>query len=525
MDAEEQDDNALNKDFTDHVQNAFPGLFESGNWNTEPWMEENQSPYHGEGFRDKNDADLFRALQASLGEIQTPSHDSAFRLEESSSSVTAAGGESSAKEPWSLNDNPLTKPFTTPARRKRGIASAAAETSNKQPKIDDSTTIHSTTPASSASTMDLQNPNPRPFGSYSTEPLFTGGIVAKTWVQGSSDGNDVKIEEVLQSSFLKVALLSSYKWDDKWLLSKIDPRKTAMTLVMDEGLHRLAQELHQAYPMIGISAPGGIGGLMHAKIMLLFYETYARAVVSTADLIPSDWGEDGKMENTVFFIDLPCLPPELVNNPPRNRQELRGMISEHGQLTHFFASLYSFCVYLGVKPEIVGNLCRYDFRNTKDMAFIFSAGTCPENRHNCPDPAYRGVSGLASEVQRLGLNFADNLRIDYISSSLVGTLEGLLLGTLYKACQGENIDNDIALGNQSIKTVIESNFKVYFPSEKTVAGSKSNADPPDKIFLRTSEWQQSSLRAVLHDCESTRHGVLMHNKVSTKMWAALPCMR
>ena len=68
--------------------------------------------------------------------------------------------------------------------------------------------------------------------SKSTSLPFPTGVVKKTWAAGyPRKGDDIKIEEVLQKDQLELAVLSSFQWDEDWLLSKIDITKTKMLLV------------------------------------------------------------------------------------------------------------------------------------------------------------------------------------------------------------------------------------------------------------------------------------------------------
>lgn len=61
---------------------------------------------------------------------------------------------------------------------------------------------------------------------------FPAGAVRKTWAYGyPRTGDDIKIEEVLQKDQLELAVLSSYQWDDEWMLSKIDFPRTKLLLV------------------------------------------------------------------------------------------------------------------------------------------------------------------------------------------------------------------------------------------------------------------------------------------------------
>ncbi len=63
--------------------------------------------------------------------------------------------------------------------------------------------------------------------------MFPKGIVKKTWAFGHPrTADDIKIEEVLQSNDLSLAVLSSFQWDVAWLLAKVN------TNSMDEHLRQ-----------------------------------------------------------------------------------------------------------------------------------------------------------------------------------------------------------------------------------------------------------------------------------------------
>lgn len=68
----------------------------------------------------------------------------------------------------------------------------------------------------------------------STSPRlpFPQGVVKKTWAYGQPrQGDDIKIEEVLQKQQLELAVLSSYQWDEEWLLRRIDLARTKLILI------------------------------------------------------------------------------------------------------------------------------------------------------------------------------------------------------------------------------------------------------------------------------------------------------
>ena len=91
--------------------------------------------------------------------------------------------------------------------------------------------------ASSSVPMDTSSAAPEAAApaSSSRPPLvlpFPHGVVKKTWAyQQPRQGDDIKIEEVLQKNDLKLAVVSSFQWDEHWMLSKIDITRTKLMLI------------------------------------------------------------------------------------------------------------------------------------------------------------------------------------------------------------------------------------------------------------------------------------------------------
>lgn len=61
---------------------------------------------------------------------------------------------------------------------------------------------------------------------------FPQPVVKRTWAFGYPRmGDDVKIEEIFDKKHLQLALLSSFTWDEDWLLTKVDIRTTRLMLL------------------------------------------------------------------------------------------------------------------------------------------------------------------------------------------------------------------------------------------------------------------------------------------------------
>lgn len=61
---------------------------------------------------------------------------------------------------------------------------------------------------------------------------YQAGTVRRTWARGyPRQADDIAIDEILQKDKLELAVISSFQWDDEWMLSKIDIGRTRLLLV------------------------------------------------------------------------------------------------------------------------------------------------------------------------------------------------------------------------------------------------------------------------------------------------------
>ncbi|KGQ05169.1 hypothetical protein BBAD15_g9592 [Beauveria bassiana D1-5] len=66
----------------------------------------------------------------------------------------------------------------------------------------------------------------------SSQPRYLQGTVRRTWTRGyPKTSDDITVEEILQKDDLQLALLSSFQWDEEWLLSKLNASKTRILLL------------------------------------------------------------------------------------------------------------------------------------------------------------------------------------------------------------------------------------------------------------------------------------------------------
>jgi hypothetical protein len=201
------------------------------------------------------------------------------------------------------------------------------------------------------------------------------GRVKRTWAFKHPRTNDIKIEEVLQTSTLNIAVLSAFQWNDRWLLSKLDTKRIKQIWIMSakgEDLQQklLAEATEARIPNLKPHFPPMPGQTMnmHSKLMLLFHPTHLRIAIPTANMINVDWGETEKdprtgeswqpavMENSVFLIDLPRLSD--------------GQVGQKKELTSFGRELVHFLKAQEVGRNVTDGLLKFDFSETGHVELI-----------------------------------------------------------------------------------------------------------------------------------------------------------
>ncbi|KAL8645188.1 MAG: hypothetical protein Q9210_006849, partial [Variospora velana] len=364
--------------------------------------------------------------------------------------------------------------------------------------------------------------------SHASPPALTfpKGTVKKTWLFGyPRQGDDIKIEEILQKNDLGIAVLSSFQWDVEWLLRKLNTKTTQVVLVMQADTAEIKAQYRQetaSMPNLRLCFPSMEGQIncMHSKLMLLSYPSHLRIVVPTANLVPYDWGETGVMENMVYLIDLARLPTPQ----PTSQQKM----------TDFSDDLIYFLQAMGLDQSIIDSLYHFDFSATRDLAFVHTIG----GAHTGDDEPWRrtGYCGLGRAISRLGLASNDQqaLDINYVTSS-IGSLNLEFLSTLYLAARGDDGTKEyyewrnVTLGKKAkdystqmkrkadaqeqLRKEIDEGFRIYFPSQETVKASKGGPGCGGTICFQRKWWESSTFpRQLMRDCKSRRGGALMHNK-------------
>ncbi|PCG90549.1 Tyrosyl-DNA phosphodiesterase [Penicillium occitanis (nom. inval.)] len=420
--------------------------------------------------------------------------------EERLARVAKRKAESSISPPPLKRDSKLAKREVSPdhvseLRLTKGLPATSAQALASPKK---SVTSRTSAPESKPKTAQ---PSSTP------SPQFPKGVVKKTWAFGySRDGDDIKIEEVLQTADVELAILSAFQWDMEWMFSKFrTPGKTRFMLVMqakEESTRLQYQEQTADMSNIRLCFPPMEGQVncMHSKLMLLFHPEYLRIVVPSANMVPYDWGEQGGvMENTVFLIDLPKKSTHDAADAPKT--------AFHEELAYFLKAST-------LHENIIAKLSSFDFSETSRYAFVHTVG----GSHFGESLTRTGHCGLSRAVKSLGLKTESPVNVDFVTSS-IGALTDEFMRSMYLSAQGGD-------AQQNTGSEWKSRFRVYYPSEQTVSQSKGSRRSAGTICFQEKWFTGPKFpRNALHDCISRREGLLMHNKmmfVRPKQPIALP---
>ncbi|KAF4546315.1 Phospholipase d nuclease [Lasiodiplodia theobromae] len=379
--------------------------------------------------------------------------------------------------------------LTTPPRSRKDTARPKKGRADREPSVPKSPTAQSQGQAirdilqnDAGVSVPRETANrPGPASSRRiTEPQYLDGAVKRTWSLGYPRDNDIKIEEVLQKADLDHLLVSSFNFDTEWWSTKIDSKVTKQTWIVGSSNEEVAAEWNMApvlYENVSISLADmkGVNGNYHAKLW--------------------DWGESGRMENTVFLIDLPRLPD--------------GQTTSEDDFTPFGKELRYYIQSVTHRPNLCNSLLKFDWSRTKHLAFVHSLG----GPRTGEDAQRTGLPGLSRAIRQLNLD-STVLEVDYATSSL-GALSRGFMKQLLTAAKGEEVTvtKEKFDGDVKIRDLLKG-FRVYFPTFDTVKESKGGTDAGGTITFSKKWYEAMSFpKSSMHDHKSTRTGLLSHNKI------------
>jgi hypothetical protein len=353
---------------------------------------------------------------------------------------------------------------------------------------------------------------PQPAKAKPGDVQYPRGVVKKTWAFGHErTGNDIKLEEVLESQTLRTAVLSAFQWDIEWLFRKIKIDQTKCIFVMqakEQSMKdQMLEETKDMRKFLRLCFPSmaGLINCMHSKLMLLFHPDKLRVAIPTANLLDFDWGENGVMENSVWLIDLPRLPSKATTVD---------------DLTNFGKELMYFIQKQGLPEDAIEGILNFDFSATKDIAFVHTVGGMLYDE----EAERTGLPGLAQAVRQTNQSTTTDLEIDFAASSM-GSLKDEFLRNVHAAASGRNMLERAEVATAQAKSSffqakkptsddhsIRDKVRLYFPTHETAISSKSGGTGTICINRKWFE-DMTFPRRCFRDYISTRPGLLSHNKI------------
>ncbi|KAG9320955.1 hypothetical protein KVV02_003444 [Mortierella alpina] len=319
-------------------------------------------------------------------------------------------------------------------------------------------------------------------------PQYTTATFRNTYIQGTVPGKwTIRFQDLVSRDHIVKAVLTTFMLDEPWL-EKFLPRSVPQCLVTHWSKEQGDQPGFLTDGKVTYLHPPLNGfGTFHPKLMLLFYPTFCRVVVSSANLVSHDWEQ---LVNTVYVQDFTLLPVP-VQSPE--------------ELGEFGATLYNYLKVMTVPEKILSVLKCVDLKPAKVLLIPSVQGSFPIAN----DYTY-GIAQLARVMQpRCAAD--QEWELEYQTSSL-GKLTLKFLAEIYRASKGLPPRSRSKLDDMDVMPPI----KVIFPTERHVQSSRLGEMGAGTICFQEQYWSQATYpRRVMHDfeCAGELKGSLMHTKL------------
>ncbi|CAO3651027.1 unnamed protein product [Mucor hiemalis] len=323
--------------------------------------------------------------------------------------------------------------------------------------------------------------------------LFWDGIVKLTYVQGFVGPDYIRFEDIVNKDKLKKALVTAFVCSMDFINENF-PMDVNMCIVT-HGRPAMKRQVHSHRIVIQPPLQDSKYGVFHPKLMLLFYESYMRVVIGSANMERYDYEE---LENVLFIQDFPRL-----NTPLKSVTDLPSFARDISELLD----------RMQVPASVKAELLNFDFAKAKAQIVASVSGVFEgENAYT-----KYGHTRLAQVVNNIMGEHSDSTKslpkVEMQTSSL-GSLTLTYLNELYKSFCGILAYSASGKPASSSKNKEIPPIDVIYPTRDTVTYSKLGPPGAGTICLSTSAWNRPTFpRQVMCDAISNRQGTLMHSKV------------
>ncbi|MBW0470136.1 hypothetical protein O181_009851 [Austropuccinia psidii MF-1] len=310
--------------------------------------------------------------------------------------------------------------------------------------------------------------------------------------------NSIRIEEIIgPKTSLKIALVSSYVADLAWIHGLFDSTTRIMVIKHDpeEGTFKVneRQNMFLCHPPLRKTANCKTrSGCMHIKFFILYYDTFCRVAITTANAVDFDYDI---IENSVWIQDFP-LAVKITGQ-------------QQTAVSSFQRDLEALLQHMGVPSVFSKPLDDFNFQSAAANLIVSIQGT-----HPLPE-SKMGQLALAKELKSMGLqsgcDTGRHVILECMGSS-IGAYDTSWLQSFHSCACGQTPGHDIAQTSQASKTNVP--ITILFPTLQTIKSSLTGTQGAGTIFCNKSVWQKAGFPTTLFaDAISKRSGVLMHVKM------------
>ncbi|KAG0058294.1 hypothetical protein BGZ89_001397 [Linnemannia elongata] len=430
-----------------------------------------------------------------------------------SNSVSSPGRPRSSATPtaaspslYKASSSPIPTSSTTPARLSSSTSARPSSSTSARPSSSASLSAPLSASMSAPSRLQAQYvPTPRNHPTSPSSPStrraafeisssssaaypakYHTASFRNTHILGTTLGKwDVRFQDLVNRNHLTKAILTTMDLEENWLNAYIPhsiPQCRVKTWKARNDEVKGYQTIEKA---LYVHPPLGEFGSFHAKLMVLFYPTFVRIVISSANLVRHDWEQ---LVNTLYVQDFEMLSSDSPE-----------------QLGEFGSTLLAFMTAMELPDKILRAVGRVDFRPAKVVLVPAVQGW-----HRVDARHTYGIARLA-KVMQTRTTETQEWDMEYQTSSL-GKLTVKFLAEIYRASRGYT-------PRPRIKVDVDERvppIKIIFPTQDHVAHSRLGELGAGTVCLRREYWTLNTFpRIVMHDFELVgRHqGSLMHTKV------------
>ncbi|KAF9434919.1 hypothetical protein BGZ76_007205 [Entomortierella beljakovae] len=318
-------------------------------------------------------------------------------------------------------------------------------------------------------------------------PRFNVATFRNTYIKGTIPGKfEIRIQDLLVKEHIVKAVMTTYQLDEVWL-DKYLPSHIPQCLVVHWDKKSENAGFNTIDKVTTVHPPLNGYGTFHPKLMLVFYPTFCRVVVSSANLVDYDWDQ---LVNTVYVQDF-ALRPTAVENPE--------------DLGAFGSALHNYLKVMTLPEKILSVVKCVDFSTAKVLLLPSVQGSYPVNA-----PHTYGLAQLSKILHTKGLQNKE-MELEYQTSSL-GKLKLILLDELYRSSRGLPVRGRSRFKDEERLPPI----KVIFPTDSHVHGSRLGELGAGTVCHREEYWKDATYpKRVMHDfeCVGNLKRSLMHSKL------------